>query len=79
MPVEEVYDDFEGFDPQNAPNLRIEVENENEFTDSDANDSIGARKYAQDSSNNMTSELKNSLLDDSDQVEDRSDWKLPKI
>lgn len=79
MPVEEVYDDFEGFDPQNAPNLRIEVENENEFTDSDANDSIGARKYAQDSSNNMTSKLKNSLFDDSDQVEDRSDWKLPKI
>ncbi|KAH3731261.1 hypothetical protein DPMN_128454 [Dreissena polymorpha] len=34
MPVEEVYDDFDGFDPQNAPNLRIEVENENEFTSS---------------------------------------------
>ncbi|KAH3784073.1 hypothetical protein DPMN_162024 [Dreissena polymorpha] len=75
MPVEEKYDNFEGFDPQNAPNLRIEVENKNEFTDSESYDSIGALKYAQDSSNNMTNKLKNSLFDDSDQVEDRSDWK----
>ncbi|KAH3853141.1 hypothetical protein DPMN_095663 [Dreissena polymorpha] len=79
MPAEGEHDNFEGFDLENAPNLRIDVENENEFSDSESYDSICAKKYAQDSSSNMTNKLKNSLFDDSDQVEDRSDWKLPKI